>query len=153
MGSSSLASMMGWCRVLALLTFITFVAANQNTEERDLDSLADNSLKVDLNHFLRKRNAEKKNQKEVDRRKRRKKLTRKQKNKEKKDKRKNKTKNLKSKKRGRGRKNQKKKRKLRKLRKRKNKSRNKSARQNSCSSTQANYTCMAAALKGLLFEQ
>merc|ERR1711879_168923 len=104
MGSSSLASMMGWCRVLALLTFITFVAANQNTEERDLDSLADNSLKVDLNHFLRKRNAEKKNQKEVDRRKRRKKLTRKQKKKEKKDKRKNKTKNLKSKRRGRGRK-------------------------------------------------
>merc|ERR1712045_300922 len=120
MGSSSLASMMGWCRVLALLTFITFVAANQNTEERDLDSLADNSLKVDLNHFLRKRNAEKKNQKEVDRRKRRKKLTRKQKNKEKKDKRKKKTKQSK-------RKNQKKKRKLRKLRKRKNKSRNKSA--------------------------
>jgi len=179
MGSSSLASMMGWCRVLALLTFITFVAANQNTEERDLGSLADNSLKVDLNPFLRKRNAEKKNQKEVDRRKRRKKLTRKQKNKEKKDKRKNKTKNLKSKRRGMGRKkqkgqkkknqnknkgkkkknkqskrkNQKKKRKLRKLRKRKNKIRNKSARQNSCSSNQANYTCMAAALKGLLFEQ
>ena len=40
--------------------------------------------------------------------------------------------------------------KLRKQRKRKQK---KLSKQDSCSSTQANYTCMAAALKGLLFEQ
>merc|ERR1719264_2256178 len=41
-------------------------------------------------------------------------------------------------------------RKLRKQRKRKQK---KLSRQDSCSSSQANFTCMAAALKGLMFEQ
>ena len=44
----------------------------------------------------------------------------------------------------------KKERKLKKQRKRKQK---KLSRQDSCSSSQANYTCMAAALKGLMFEQ
>ena len=39
------------------------------------------------------------------------------------------------------------------LRKRRMKNQSKLARQDSCSSNQANYTCMEAALKGLLFEQ
>merc|ERR1719500_589052 len=56
----------------------------------------------------------------------------------------------KSKKKNNKKKNNKNERKLRKQRKRKHK---KLSRQDSCSSSQANFTCMAAALKGLMFEQ
>jgi len=43
--------------------------------------------------------------------------------------------------------------KKKKLRKQRRKKQRKQTKQDSCTSTQANYTCMAAALKGLLFEQ
>merc|ERR1711894_399864 len=50
-------------------------------------------------------------------------------------------------------KNKEKKKKKKKLRKQRRKKQRKQTKQDSCTSTQANYTCMAAALKGLLFEQ
>ena len=55
------------------------------------------------------------------------------------------------------RKNIKKKKKLskkqKKIRRQRKRKQRKQTRQSSCTSSQANYTCMAAALKGLLFEQ
>merc|ERR1712172_267130 len=59
MGSSSLAAMTLWCRVLALLAIITFVVSNQNddTENRALDTSLENSLNLDINHVITKRDA------------------------------------------------------------------------------------------------
>merc|ERR1711971_69353 len=59
MGSSSLAAMTLWCRVLALPAIITFVVSNQNddTENRALDTSLENSLNLDINHVITKRDA------------------------------------------------------------------------------------------------
>merc|ERR1719500_288942 len=160
-----------WCRVLALLAIITFVASNQSVDPNSgaLDTSYDESLDLGLNHIITKRDAkdpENKKKKKDARRKssvRKKRLEKKRrakgkvsKRKERKNKKginKMKTKRKQSKKRKK--KNNKKKlskkeRKLGKQRKRKLK---KLSRQDSCSSSQANFTCMAAALKGLMFEQ
>merc|ERR1712222_71910 len=197
MGSSSLAAMTLWCRVLALLAIITFVVSNQSVDPNSgaLDTSYDESLDFGLNHIITKRDAkdpEKKKKKKDTRRKggvRKKRLEKKRRAKGKVPKRKerknkkgiNKIKNQNSKlknkkrkdnkakkgkkngksikKRNKGKntkrkqskkKNNKNERKLRKQRKRKHK---KLSRQDSCSSSQANFTCMAAALKGLMFEQ
>merc|ERR1712032_305263 len=202
MGSSSLAAMTLWCRVLALLAIITFVVSNQSVDPNSgaLDTSYDESLDFGLNHIITKRDAkdpEKKKKKKDTRRKggvRKKRLEKKRrakgkvpkrkerknkkginkiknqnsklKNKKRKDnkakkgkkngksiKKRNKGKNTKrkqSKKKNNKKKNNKNERKLRKQRKRKHK---KLSRQDSCSSSQANFTCMAAALKGLMFEQ
>merc|ERR1712045_132472 len=78
MGSSSLAAMTLWCRVLALLTIITFVVSNQSsdTENRALDTSLENSLNLDINHVLTKRDA-----KDPEKRKRKKKNGRRKKTK------------------------------------------------------------------------
>merc|ERR1712154_297185 len=61
MGSSSLAAKTLWCRVLALLAIITFVVSNQSvdTENRALDTSLENSLNLDINHVITKRDAKK----------------------------------------------------------------------------------------------
>merc|ERR1712227_621980 len=61
MGSSSLAAMTLWCRVLALLALITFVVSNQSddTENRALDTSLENSLNLDIKHVITKRDAKK----------------------------------------------------------------------------------------------
>merc|ERR1711971_1003107 len=172
MGSSSLAAMTLWCRVLALLAFIAFVVSNQihlgeDTKSGALDTSYDESLDLRLNHIITKRDAkdpENKKKKKDARRKggvRKKRLEKKRKDKKAKKngnyiKKRNKGKKTKRKQRKNNKNNKnknklsKKEMKLRKQRKRKQK---KLSKQASCSSTQANYTCMAAALKGLLFEQ
>merc|ERR1719480_91475 len=118
-----------WCRVLALLAFIAFVVSNQSEDTKSgaLDTSYDESLDLRLNHIITKRDAKDPENKKTKR-------------KQRKNNKNNKNKNKLSKK----------EMKLRKQRKRKQK---KLSKQASCSSTQANYTCMAAALKGLLFEQ
>jgi len=177
MGSSSLAAMTLWCRVLALLAFIAFVVSNQSEDTKSgaLDTSYDESLDLRLNHIITKRDAKdpenKKKKKDARRKggvrkKRLEKKRRKNQNKKRKDKKakkngkhikkRNKGKKTKRKQRKNNKNNKnknklsKKEMKLRKQRKRKQK---KLSKQDSCSSTQANYTCMAAALKGLLFEQ
>merc|ERR1712032_442070 len=163
---SSLAAMTLWCRVLALLAIITFVVSNQSVDPNSgaLDTSYDESLDFGLNHIITKRDAkdpEKKKKKKDTRRKggvRKKRLEKKRRAKGKVPKRKerknkkgiNKIKNQNSKLKNNKKKNNKNERKLRKQRKRKH---NKLSRQDSCSSSQANFTCMAAALKGLMFEQ
>merc|ERR1719500_422919 len=160
-----------WCRVLALLAIITFVASNQSVDPNSgaLDTSYDESLDLGLNHIITKRDAkdpENKKKKKDARRKssvRKKRLEKKRRAKGKVSKRKerknkkgiNKMKNQNSKLKNNKKKNNKKKfskkeRKLGKQRKRKQKN---LSRQDSCSSSQANFTCMAAALKGLMFEQ
>merc|ERR1712227_925069 len=59
MGSSSLAAMTLWCRVLALLAFIAFVVSNQSeyTKSGALDTSYDESLDLRLNHIITKRDA------------------------------------------------------------------------------------------------
>merc|ERR1712110_508202 len=59
MGSSSLAARMIWCRVLALLTVITFVFSNQSsdTKNRAVDTSPDNSLNNYPNDIITKRDA------------------------------------------------------------------------------------------------
>merc|ERR1712172_203839 len=209
MGSSSLAAMTLWCRVLALLAIITFVVSNQNddTENRALDTSLENSLNLDINHVITKRDAkdpeknkrskrknlkkrkrlEKQKKDKVSKKRSKKKRRGKKKNNglnKKKDKpkkkgkvqskRKNKSKSSKKGKRNKNKlarrrknrgkksksvkekKNQKKKRKLSKKQKKRlrNKRREKKlTRQTSCSANQANYQCMEAALKGMMFEQ
>merc|ERR1719480_242196 len=166
-----------WCRVLALLAFIAFVVSNQSEDTKSgaLDTSYDESLDLRLNHIITKRDAkdpENKKKKKDARRKggvRKKRLEKKRRmnqNKKRKDKKakkngkhikkRNKGKKTKRKQRKNNKNNKnknklsKKEMKLRKQRKRKQR---KQARQSSCTSSQANYTCMAAALKGLLFEQ
>merc|ERR1719480_253807 len=48
-----------WCRVLALLTIITFVVSDQSddTENRALDTSLESSLNLDINHVITKRDA------------------------------------------------------------------------------------------------
>merc|ERR1711862_865084 len=59
MGSSSLAAMTLWCRVLALLAFIAFVVSNQSEDTKSgaLDTSYDESLDLRLNHIIIKRDA------------------------------------------------------------------------------------------------
>merc|ERR1739842_117193 len=59
MGSSSLAAMTLWCRVLALLAIITFVVSNQSVDTNSgaLESSYDESLDLSLNHIITKRDA------------------------------------------------------------------------------------------------
>merc|ERR1712032_1081500 len=59
MGSSSLAAMTLWCRVLALLAIITFVVSNQSVDPNSgaLDTSYDESLDFGLNHIITKRDA------------------------------------------------------------------------------------------------
>merc|ERR1712227_722175 len=59
MGSSSLAAMTLWCRVLALLAFIAFVVSNQSEDTKSgaLDTSYDASLDLRLNHIITKRDA------------------------------------------------------------------------------------------------
>jgi len=216
MGSSSLAARMIWCRVLALLTVITFVFSNQSsdTKNRAVDTSLDNSLNNYPNHIITKRDAkdpEKKRKKKTlgKRRKNTNKASKKKrrrKNKQriqkkndskssKKGKKKRGKKRIKDKKKKITKKNNKKKRTKKRLRnnskrtnkgkkrgkkfkqtkkrnkgkkkkgkekkdkqkltkkQRKERKQRKSARQGSCASNEANYDCMAAALKGMLFEQ
>merc|ERR1719341_2700884 len=144
-----------WCRVLALLAIITFVVSNQSVDPNSgaLDTSYDESLDFGLNHIITKRDAkdpEKKKKKNDTRRKggvRKKRLEKKRRAKGKVPKRKERKNNKK--------KNNKKKfsKKERKSRKQRKKKQKKLSRQDSCSSSQANFTCMAAALKGLMFEQ
>merc|ERR1711936_1527400 len=56
MGSSSLAATMVWCRVLAFLAIVTFVFSSQSVDSKNgaIDTM-DNSLDLDLNHILTKR--------------------------------------------------------------------------------------------------
>merc|ERR1712228_812503 len=57
MGSSSLAAMTLWCRVLALLALIAFVVSNQSEDTKSgaLDTSYDESLDLRPNHIITKR--------------------------------------------------------------------------------------------------
>merc|ERR1719435_128999 len=117
-----------WCRVLALLAIITFVVSNQSVDTNSgaLESSYDESLDLSLNHIITKRDA-----KDPDNKKKKKDARMKggvRKNR------------LEKKRRAKGKVSKRKERKLKKQRKRKQK---KLSRQDSCSSSQANYTCMA----------
>merc|ERR1712110_1158354 len=216
MGSSSLAARMIWCRVLALLTVITFVFSNQSsdTKNRAVDTSLDNSLNNYPNHGITKRDAKdpektrkkktlgkrrKNTNKASKKKRRRKKKQRIQKKNDSKSSKKGKKrrgkKRIKDKKKKITKKNNKKKRTKKRLRnnskrtnkgkkrgkkfkqtkkrikgkkkkgkekkdkqkltkkQRKERKKKKSARQGSCAPNEANYDCMAAALKGMLFEQ
>jgi len=202
-----------WCRVLALLAIITFVVSNQgdDAKNRALDTSLENSLNLDHNHVITKRDAKdpektkrskrknnkrrkrlekqkkdkgskkrskkntrgnkkknglkmnqgktKKKQKAERKKKSRSKSTKKGKKKRKKNKpvrkRKNKGKKSRPEKKRKHRKNKTKlsKKKKQKLRNKRRKNGRKLSRQTSCSANQANYQCMEAALKGMMFEQ
>merc|ERR1719339_218396 len=165
-----------WCRVLALLAIITFVVSNQgdDAKNRALDASLENSLNLDHNHVITKRDAKDPEKTKRSKRKngrRRKRLEKQKKDKaskkrSKKNTRGNKKKNglkmnqgkTKKKQKAERKKHRKNKTKLskkqkQKLRNKRRKNGRKLSRQTSCSANQANYQCMEAALKGMMFEQ